>query len=189
MSITVIDGKGHLMGRLASICAKELLEGKKLIIVRCEKIEKTGKQIKSKFELISKSKKRTHTNPRHGPFHFKTPSQVFWKTIRGMIPHKTFKGSDALMRLKLYDGIPRSLIKVKKFIIPYALRNIRLAPGRKFAILGEILEDIGWTRKKDLEEKNEKLKTLGKQFWKKKFDKLRQSKENIRRQTLIESFK
>jgi len=25
----VIDGKGHLMGRLASICAKELLEGKK----------------------------------------------------------------------------------------------------------------------------------------------------------------
>ena len=38
MSVFVIDGKGHLMGRLASICAKELLEGKKLVIVRCEKI-------------------------------------------------------------------------------------------------------------------------------------------------------
>ena len=71
MSVFVIDGKGHLMGRLASICAKELLEGKKLVIVRCEKIEKTGKHIKSKFELISRSKKRTHTNQRHGPFHFK----------------------------------------------------------------------------------------------------------------------
>jgi large subunit ribosomal protein L13Ae len=187
MSVFVIDGKGHLMGRLASICAKELLEGKKLVIVRCEKIEKTGKHIKSKFELISRSKKRTHTNPRHGPFHFKSPSQVFWKTVRGMLPHKTFKGSDALMRLKLYDGIPMSLIKVKKFIIPYALRNIRLAPGRKFANLGEILEDIGWKRKSYVEEKDEKLRTLGKQFWKKKFDKICKSTENIRKQPYLQS--
>ena len=42
MTTHIIDGKGHLMGRLASICAKELLEGKKIIILRCEKIEKSG---------------------------------------------------------------------------------------------------------------------------------------------------
>ena len=182
MSIFVVDGKGHLMGRLASICAKELLEGKKVVIVRCDKIEKTGKYIKNKFELISKSKKRTNTNPKHGPFHFKSPSQVFWKTIRGMLPHKTFKGSDALMRLKLYDGIPNSLINVKKFVVPYALRTIRLAPGRKFANLGEILEDIGWKRKREIKEKDEKIKTLEKKFWNNKFDKIREAKKNIREQ-------
>ena len=91
------------------------------------------------------------------------------------------------MRLKLYDGIPMSLIKVKKFIIPYALRNIRLAPGRKFANLGGILEDIGWKRKSYVEEKDEKLRTLGKQFWKKKFDKIRKSTENIRKQPYLQS--
>lgn len=182
MSIFVVDGKGHLMGRLASICAKELLEGKKVVIVRCDKIEKTGKYIKNKFELISKSKKRTNTNPKRGPFHFKSPSQVFWKTIRGMLPHKTFKGSDALMRLKLYDGVPKSLNNIKKFIVPYALRTIRLAPGRKFANLGEILEDIGWKRKSEIEEKDEKLKTLEKKFWNIKFDKIRKTKENIKKQ-------
>jgi hypothetical protein len=32
----VIDGKGHLLGRLASIVAKQLLFGKKVVVVRCE---------------------------------------------------------------------------------------------------------------------------------------------------------
>jgi large subunit ribosomal protein L13Ae len=99
-----------------------------------------------------------------------------------MLPHKTFKGSDALMRLKLYDGIPNSLINVKKFIVPYALRTIRLAPGRKFANLGEILEDIGWKRKREIKEKGEKLKTLEKKFWNRKFDKIRETRKNIREQ-------
>ncbi len=32
----VIDGKGHLMGRLASVVAKELLNGQRVVIVRAE---------------------------------------------------------------------------------------------------------------------------------------------------------
>ena len=86
------------------------------------------------------------------------------------------------MRLKLYDGVPKSLNNIKKFIVPYALRTIRLAPGRKFDNLGEILEDIGWKRKSEIEEKDEKLKTLEKKFWNIKFDKIRKTKENIKKQ-------
>ena len=32
----VIDGRGHLEGRLASIIAKELLSGQRVTVVRCE---------------------------------------------------------------------------------------------------------------------------------------------------------
>ena len=32
----VIDGRGHLLGRLASIVAKQLLMGQRVIVVRCE---------------------------------------------------------------------------------------------------------------------------------------------------------
>ena len=32
----IIDGKGHLLGRLASIVAKELMCGQKVVVVRCE---------------------------------------------------------------------------------------------------------------------------------------------------------
>ncbi len=37
-----IDGKGHLLGRLASIVAKQLLEGKKITVVRTEAIIVSG---------------------------------------------------------------------------------------------------------------------------------------------------
>lgn len=40
--ITVIDGKGHLLGRLASIVAKQILSGKKIVVVRCEEILISG---------------------------------------------------------------------------------------------------------------------------------------------------
>ena len=38
----VIDCRGHTMGRLASIVAKELLSGQKVVCVRCEDLNVTG---------------------------------------------------------------------------------------------------------------------------------------------------
>ncbi|MFN9907975.1 MAG: uL13 family ribosomal protein [bacterium] len=38
--LVIIDGKGHLLGRLASIVAKELLSGQRIVVVRCELINK-----------------------------------------------------------------------------------------------------------------------------------------------------
>ena len=38
----IVDGKGHLLGRLASVCAKQLLSGKKIVVVRCEAIVISG---------------------------------------------------------------------------------------------------------------------------------------------------
>ena len=32
----VIDGRGHLLGRLAAIIAKTLLQGQRVVVVRCE---------------------------------------------------------------------------------------------------------------------------------------------------------
>lgn len=34
----IIDGRDHLLGRLASVVAKELLTGQKVVIVRCEQM-------------------------------------------------------------------------------------------------------------------------------------------------------
>ena len=38
----VIDCRGHIMGRLASIVAKELLAGQTVVCVRCEELNITG---------------------------------------------------------------------------------------------------------------------------------------------------
>lgn len=38
----VVDGRGHLLGRLASVVAKELLCGQKVVVVRAEQITISG---------------------------------------------------------------------------------------------------------------------------------------------------
>ena len=44
----VIDGKGHLLGRLASIIAKQVLNGQKIVVVRCEEINISGSFFRNK---------------------------------------------------------------------------------------------------------------------------------------------
>lgn len=48
----VIDGKGHLLGRLASIVAKQLLEGQKIVVVRCEALNISGEFFRAKRTFI-----------------------------------------------------------------------------------------------------------------------------------------
>jgi ribosomal protein L13 len=38
----IIDGRGHLVGRLASVVAKHLLLGQKVVVVRCEMLMLSG---------------------------------------------------------------------------------------------------------------------------------------------------
>lgn len=38
----VVDCRGHLLGRLASLVAKELLQGQHVVAVRCEQLEISG---------------------------------------------------------------------------------------------------------------------------------------------------
>lgn len=49
----VIDGKGHLLGRLASTVAKQLLNGQKIVVVRCEALNISGEFFRAKRESIS----------------------------------------------------------------------------------------------------------------------------------------
>ncbi len=41
-STIIIDGRDHLLGRLASVVAKELLAGQKVVIVRCDEVCVSG---------------------------------------------------------------------------------------------------------------------------------------------------
>lgn len=89
--------------------------------------------------------KRHLVNPKKsGPFHHRAPSRILFKAIRGMMPHKTARGAAALQRLKLYEGMPPPYDRLKKFVVPQALRVLRLKPGRKYAVLKDISMDAGW---------------------------------------------
>ena len=38
----IVDGRDHLLGRLASVVATELLSGQKVVIVRCDEMVISG---------------------------------------------------------------------------------------------------------------------------------------------------
>merc|ERR1712000_395460 len=136
-SVVVIDGKGHLLGRLASIVAKQLLNGQKIAVVRCEALNISGEFFRAKLKYHAYLRKMTRYNPtRGGPFHFRAPSRIFYKTVRGMIPHKTARGAAAMERLKVFEGVPPPYDKVKRVVVPQALRVLRLKPGRKCCTVG-----------------------------------------------------
>ena len=67
---TIIDGRGHLVGRLASVVAKQLLEGKKLVVVRAEEMNISGSLYRNKVKWMRFLKKRLSTNPKKGPYVF-----------------------------------------------------------------------------------------------------------------------
>lgn len=141
----IIDGKNHMMGRLAAHVAKMILNGKHVTVVRCEAINISGNFYRNKLKYLDFLKKRCNVNPKRGPYHFRAPSKIFWRCIRGMIPHNTKRGQHALRELlRTYEGVPAPYDKKKRFVIPKALRITRLAPGRKWAVLGRLSHEVGW---------------------------------------------
>lgn len=61
-----------------------------------------------------------------------------------MLPHKLHRGKEALENLKAFEGIPPPYDKIKRQVVPSAMRVIRLKPRRKFCKLGRLAYEVGW---------------------------------------------
>ena len=143
----LIDAKGHLMGRLASIVAKEILNGQRVVIVRSELMVLSGSLYRRRCDFLEFKNRNSNTNPRKGgPYHYKCPSKIFWRAVRGMVPHKTKKGTAALNRMKIFEGCPHPYATRKKMCVARALKVVRLRHGRKNCLLGALSKSIGWNQ-------------------------------------------
>lgn len=127
--------------------------------------------VRNKVKFMQFLNKRNNTNPKKGPIHYRAPSRMLWRTIRGMLPHKTARGTAALQRLKVVDGIPSPYDKMKRMVIPEALRVNRLKANRRFTVVGKLASEVGW-RHADLVARLEaKRKIKSEAFYKKKLEK------------------
>merc|ERR1712201_19192 len=140
----VIDARGHLLGRLASTVAKTILQGQRVVILRCEGIVISGSFYRNKLKYLSFLRKRHNTNPSRGPYHFRCPSKIFWRTVRGMLPHKLARGKEALDRMKVFEGIPSPYDKKKRMVVPSCLKVLRLKQRRRFCTVGRLSHEMGW---------------------------------------------
>ncbi|ODV59082.1 60S ribosomal protein uL13 [Ascoidea rubescens DSM 1968] len=166
--VIVIDGKGHLLGRLASIVAKQLLNGQQIVVVRCEALNISGEFFRNKLKYYDYLRKGTRFNKTRGPFHFRAPSRIFYKAIRGMVEHKTARGKAALQRLKVFEGVPPPYDKKKRVVVPQALRVLRLKPGRKYTTVGKLSSEVGWKYEDVVSRLEEKRKVRSAEYYAKK---------------------
>jgi len=164
-----IDGKGHLLGRLASTVAKQLLNGQKIVVVRCEALNISGEFFRAKLKYQAFLRKQTRFNAtRGGPWHYRAPSKMFWRTVRGMIPHKTERGAKAMERLKTFEGVPPPYDRKKRMVVPQALRVLRLKPGRKYCTVGRLGHEFGWKYRDVVERLEERRKVKGQAYYERK---------------------
>merc|ERR1712151_8337 len=176
----VVDGRDHLLGRLASIVSKELLSGQKVVVVRCELMCISGSLTRNRVKYAQFRRKRMNTNPRRGPFHFKSPSRMVWRTVRGMIPHKTSRGKQTLALLSTFEGVPPPFDKKKRMVVSAALRVLRLKPGRDFTVIGDLAHSIGWEHRDLIDKLEEKRKIESHVFYEKK-----KSKDALKRKAIV----
>ncbi|KAK9828608.1 hypothetical protein WJX72_001019 [[Myrmecia] bisecta] len=171
----VIDARGHMLGRLASVIAKQILSGQHLVVVRAEEICISGGLVRQKAKYERFLRKRMNTNPKHGPIHFRAPSRILWRTVRGMVPHKTKRGAVALERLKSFEGVPPPYDKVKRQVVPDALKVLRLQHGHKFCKLGDLSASVGWRHQDAVAELEKQRKEKSAEYYlaKKKLNALR----------------
>ena len=135
----VIDAKGLILGRMASMVAKRLLQGETIIIVNAEKAAISGKRL----SLVREAKTFLEVgHPRKGPYHFRRPDRIVRRTIRGMLPRKKPKGQQAYKRLKVFLDVPQELKDKETQTIPEANAERLRCP---YITVGELAKEIGWT--------------------------------------------
>jgi len=137
----VVDASSLVVGRLSSIVAKQLLQGKRVAIVNAEKALMTGSRQRTiNDRLLFLEVKERGGGSRHTPRHYRKPNNFLRRMIRGMLPRRKAKGIAALKRLRVYIGVPEQY-EGKTTSLEEAKFD---ATGRKCITLGELCTAIGW---------------------------------------------
>ena len=135
----IIDAKGLILGRMASIVAKRLLQGEFVIVLNAEKAAISGKRL----QIVKDAKTFLEVgHPRKGPYHPRRPDKIVRRTIRGMLPRKKPKGKQALKRLRVYLGAPMEFKDKEIQTILDASAEKLKSP---YITVGELAKEIGWS--------------------------------------------
>jgi large subunit ribosomal protein L13 len=133
----VYDAENQILGRMASVIAKDLLKGEKVVVVNCEKSVLSG-NLEQKKQYYAHKFERGDAN--HGPFFPRQPDGIFRRTVRGMLPWDKTRGRDAYRNLRVFIGVPAEVkASDAKKIESASADKLRT----KFTTLGEVSSIVG----------------------------------------------
>jgi len=100
----IIDGSNCVLGRMATVVAKKALAGEPVTIINAEKIVITGNPVSVVREYRALFEIRNIAKPVRSPHWSKRPDLFVKRSIRGMLPRRTERGTEALARIRAYMG-------------------------------------------------------------------------------------
>jgi len=133
-----IDAEGLIVGRMASIVAKRILNGEEVNVINAENAIITGRKGLLIEDYRTKRNLQNKQNPENNPKYPNLPHLFVRRLIRGMLPWKTARGKEAFRRLRVYTGNPENL---KDF------EDIKAAkPGNlvRYMRIGKLCKQLGW---------------------------------------------
>ena len=132
----IINAEGLILGRMASVIAKQLLSGDEVVVLNAEKAIIKG----AKTMVFSKYRKmRELSHARKGPHFPRMPDRLLKRTIRGMIPYQSPHGRKAYKNLKVFIGTPKEFKKEKSESISFA----EAKSLSQFVELGDVSRYLG----------------------------------------------
>lgn len=137
----VVDGSGQIAGRLGSKISKLLLEEKHIYVINADLILISGTREATLKKFFARLELGSIINPKYGPFHPRSPSRIFSRMVRGMVPRRKPRGLKAIQRLRVYEGEPDRLKSLQRQIFKDTKAS---KPIAYYTSLAEIAKTIGW---------------------------------------------
>ena len=129
----IVDGKDHVLGRLATSVVEELKKGEEVSIFNADKVIVKGKP----SETVKNYRHKYNRGSReHGPKYPKADYRIVKRTIKGMLP-KNKEGRKMLKKVKAYSTEPEEGAEVFEDAKVDDLR------GTNFITVGEISDKLG----------------------------------------------
>ncbi len=138
----VVDATNQILGRMCSIIAKMLLEGKRVYVVNAEKAVLSGEPKRVINGYLRMFEVTTYRNPeKQGIRRERSPQRIVKSAVRGMLPIKKPRGREAFKRLRVYVGVPKEFAGKKMIRFPEADAS---KLKTKFIYVGELAKRLGW---------------------------------------------
>ncbi len=139
----IINGKGLIMGRLASFAASKAREGEKVVILNSEEVIITGKKegIFERYKTLDEMKPRN----KHGVTIPKIPDRFLRRVIRGMIGKRKSSGREAFRKVKCYVGVPEEF--KNKEAKDYGIKSKKDIKIPDFVTVQQVCEHLGYSPK------------------------------------------
>ncbi|MEK6950684.1 MAG: 50S ribosomal protein L13 [Nanoarchaeota archaeon] len=141
----IYNGEGMILGRLASLAAKQVLLGEEIHVINCEKVVISGRKANTLAWQHQRRKRKGY--PLKSQTHSRLPERLVRRTIRGMLPWKQSRGREAFHLVLCHRGLPAEFIG--KEIIEMATskgtakESVAKLPTLHYTTVGELCRLLG----------------------------------------------